>query len=213
MRRFLKIVGILAIAAVAVPGLLFAFGVLLRYYALHLAPVRMHVLGPSPNDKYVASVGYRGFMGEYADRTLFLQEPGGRPKAVWKGIGNVQLPLWSPDSRFIAIGHVRPGRHIREFTEASPRRYVAYADYRFSIYDVQTGHRAEVHGDCDLGMPADCRHVPVGWEWRDRDSILLTVRYNGTEVRKPIALVTVKDTSSELAISSHSLVKLGGTQP
>lgn len=208
MRRFLKYACITVAVAAAIPVLLGGLALCFRYYALHLAPLHMQSPMESPNGKYAASVGFRGFMDEYSDRTLLLQEGNGPRKAVWKDMNAVGKPEWSPDSRFVAVGYVGQGREIREFTEGRPRREVPRAYYRFSVYDVQTGRHIEEHGQCDMDIPPEAEYIPVTWKWQTPKTIVIAQNDELT-----VAELTISDTGPGLKIGERQLVKLKGVKP
>jgi hypothetical protein len=216
MRPFFKGLVIVALAALALPGLLFAFLMLLRLYAIELAPVSMRSRVISPDGRFKTGVGSRGWMDESYDRTLFLQEGDHRPRRVWTNMPFLDRPEWSPDSRLVALANTYAGRHIREFSEGRPRREVPCAKYEFAVYDVRTGRHAVIRGEADLDIPAEVPYPTIKSEWHSPDSILISVQYrvdDDNEVFKPVALITVRATSSALQMSERPIMKPKGRAP
>lgn len=224
MRPFFKGLVILIIAAGAVPCLLVAFAMSLRFYSLNLAPPRMNAPVPSPDGKYAAAMGFRGFMDEY-NHMLYLQEGKGRRRWVWEHMvdgdpmrecADIGETVWSPDSSYIAVGRMWLGRRNGGSVGGWRRRDVPYVGYSFSLYDVRKHRRVHKHADIALNLPLELTGVRFTWKWLGADKILLSMQYDADKykvVHKTVGVLEINGSGSELRITRHPGTRLQGTEP
>jgi hypothetical protein len=176
------------IALVLLLMLLFFGSILYSYY---LAPEKKSLSIPSPDGKYKAYVGVRGFM-DSANASLYVVEKGRTHRIEnYNPQPSVEL-IWAPDSRKIALVDSSFGLQVVCIDGRHSKVYCGTPDPWRESQQEKERIEGQRRGRADLDDPEYNMESPV--KWIDASAIIIEPVYenqNGSTVKSAVVRLSV----------------------